>query len=64
MPQFTQQMVPPSISQIRISACAGLGTVLEAEGSMKKTDFGPITLNYQHENIVFVYHRARYVTGD
>lgn len=50
MPQF-----PPSISQICVSA--GLGTVLEVEGSMmKKTHFVPIKLNYKQENIIFLHH--------
>lgn len=39
--------------------------MLEVEGSMmEQTDFVPTKLNYRHENIIFLYHCARYVIGD
>lgn len=42
-----------------------LGPVLKGEDSvMKKTDFVPMTLNHQDENIIFLYHCITDDTGD
>lgn len=67
MPQSSlSRLLPPSISHTHISAYSGLGTVLEAERALSdaKEDFEPIKLNYQHKNILFLYHCLRPVIGD